>query len=163
MFRKRYVYEETQQDKSDKAKTEKSKSEKLLEMLGDLVTKRKQAKEHKKIKNLEKEIDILQNMQTFSFDVMLQEWCHDLYVTSKTYEVTKMLFLPALIPPSIAEVERTFSLIKWICTRLTQASLVHCMRISKSRTLSSKDYKDILKHWLRAEETKTKKEESNLV
>ena len=121
------------------------------------------AQEHKKIKNLEKEMYIFQWMQTFSFDVMLQVWCQDLTLRAEHPDVTKMLFLATLIPPSTSEIERTFSLMKLLCTRLrillTQASLVHCMRISKYRTLSSKDYKDILKHWLRADETKTKKEE----
>jgi hypothetical protein len=40
---------------------------------------------------------------------------------------------------------------------LTQVSLAHCIRISKFRTLSKNDYKDTLKLWLRADDTKTKK------
>ena len=32
-------------------------------------------------------------------------------------KITKLLILPALIPPSTAEVERSFSLMKLICTK----------------------------------------------
>ena len=63
--------------------------------------------------------------------------------------MTLILNLAALIPPSTAEVERSFSLVKFICTRLqarlTQENLSHCMRIGKFRSLMQKDHKEILK------------------
>ena len=160
-FTERYDYEEKQRGKLDNAQKEKSKSEKRLETLGDLISQKKRIREQKNIKTLEKEIETLQKMQKFTFVVMLQRWYNDKTLAAKHPDITRILLFAALIPPSTAEVERTFSLMKLICTRLrvslTQVSLAHCIRISKFRTLSKNDYKDILKLWLRADDTKTKK------
>ena len=64
-------------------------------------------------------------------------------------DMTKILALAALIPPSTAEVELSFSLMKLICTRLryslTSEHLSACMRISKFRELMDEDFQEILK------------------
>ena len=50
-------------------------------------------------------------------------------------KITKLLILAALIPPSTAEAERSFSLMKFICAkllnRLTNENLSFIMRIRK--------------------------------
>ena len=60
-----------------------------------------------------------------------------------------------VFPFVITMVERSFSLMKLICSRLrarlTQENLSHCMRISKFRSLTEKDYEETLKCWLAAE------------
>ena len=72
-----------------------------------------------------------------------------------------MLEYAALIPPSTAEVERIFSTMKLICTRLrkslTPTNLGHCIRVSKFRELKDDDYRKILDKWLSADDTKSKK------
>ena len=80
---------------------------------------RKRLREQKKIKLLETEIDSLQKTLKLTFDGTFQRWYNDDKMNAKHPDVTKMLLFAALIPPSTAEVERTFSLMKLICTRLT--------------------------------------------
>ena len=74
--------------------------------------------------------------------------------------VTKMLLFTAFIPPSMAEVEWTFSLLKLISTSprksLTSEHISHCMRISKYGQLNNHDYDTIWKKWLDADDTKLK-------
>ena len=75
--------------------------------------------------------------------------------------VSKILTIAALIPPSTAEVERSFSLMKLISTRLRnrlkQENLSHCMRICKyHKELDESDYQQILKKWLKAADTASK-------
>ena len=65
---------------------------------------------------------------------------------SRHYNIAK---LAALIPPSRAEVERSFSLMNLILTplqkRLLLENLSHCMRIRKfPRALSDSNYKEII-------------------
>ena len=69
------------------------------------------------------------------------------------------MILAALVPPSTAEVERSFSLMKLICTklrkRLLNEDLSAPMRICKyTREIN---YKEIMELWLKAEEMSTKK------
>ena len=96
-----------------------------------------------------------------TFGGMFQRWYNDNKMRVKHPDVTKMLLFAALIPPSTAEVERTLSLMKVICTRLrvslSQVNLAHCIRISKFRKLCKEDYKTILDRWLAADDTKSKK------
>ena len=74
-------------------------------------------------------------------------------------DITTVLVLAALIPPSTAEVERSFSLMNLILTplrkRLLPENLGHCMRICKFRKLTDADFDEILKRWLVGEGTKT--------
>ena len=58
-------------------------------------------------------------------------------------------------------VERTFSPMKLICTklrnRLSQENLGACIRIGKFRELTEKDFHSIMEKWLKADDTKSKK------
>ena len=75
--------------------------------------------------------------------------------------ITRILNLAALIPPSTAAVERIFSLMKLICTklrsRLSQENLGACIQIGKFRELREKDFRSIIEKWLKAGYTKSKK------
>jgi len=130
------------------------------ESLKSIVSQRKIIKMGKKIKNLEKEIQVLNKNSKYTFEIMIKNWMNSPYSLCHP-EFTRMLNLAALIPPSTAEVERSFSLMKLICThlrnRLSQENLGNCMRICKyNDTLTDEDYKEIMKLWLSAEDTKTK-------
>ena len=76
-------------------------------------------------------------------------------------DISVILTLAPLIPPSKAEVERSFSLKKLICTKLrksvTTDTLSKCMRICKFQELNYEDYKEINKESLMADYTKSKK------
>ena len=154
-FKERYEYEDEQQSKLESALKEKRKSENRLETLGDLMSGRKRLREQKTIKLLETEIDSLQKTLKFTFDRMFQRWYNDNKMRVKHPDVTKMLLFAAIIPPSTEEVERPFSLVKVICTRL-RISLSQ-VGISKFRKLCKEDYKTILDRWLAADDTKSKK------
>ena len=109
---------------------EKSK----LATLSNILSKRKKIKIEKSIKTLENEKESLSKKQNYSFEVMLEQWMGSDYAV-RHYEITKLLILAALIPPSTAEVERSFSLMKLICTKLhkwlTKENLMALMRICK--------------------------------
>ena len=73
----------------------------------------------------------------------------------------KIIEIAALIPPSTAEVERSFSLMNLISAplrkRLSAENLGHCMRICKfPRSLTKNGYQQILSRWLEGAETKSK-------
>ena len=92
---------------------EKSK----LATLSNILLKRKKIKIEKSIKTLVNEKESLPKKQNYSFEVMSEQWMESDYAVRHS-EITKLLILAALIPPSTAEVERTFSLMKLICTKL---------------------------------------------
>ena len=76
-------------------------------------------------------------------------------------DIMKIIEIAALIPPSTAEVERSFSLMNLISTplrkRLSAENLGHCMRICKfPRSLTKNGYQQILSRWLEGAETKSK-------
>ena len=66
---------------------------------------------------------------------MLEDWCTDNKLISMYQDITKIIEMAALIPPSTAEVERLFSLMNLISTpqrkRLSAENLGHCIRICK--------------------------------
>ena len=68
-----------------------------------------------KVKLLEKEEEPLSRNKKYSFEIMLEQWMTSEYAI-RLDNNTKVLTLAALIPPSAAEVERTFSLIQLTCT-----------------------------------------------
>ena len=130
------------------------------ESLGLLLSKRKQFKFDKKRKYLQKEIASLEKSKKYTFETMLQSWVNN-SASTRHPDMTKLMILAALIPPSTAEVERSFSLMKLICTRLrnrlSQENLSNCMRICKFRKLTDDDYVAIFNRWLGADDTKSKK------
>ena len=67
--------------------------------------------------------------------------------------ITKLLILAALIPPSTAEVKRSFSLIKLIYTKFQNLSAL--MRICKYTGESN--YEKDMELWIKAKETSTEK------
>ena len=91
---------------------------------------------------------------------MMEQWMSD-NASVLHPDITKLIIIAALIPPSTAEVERSFSLMKLVCTRLrnrlSSETLSDCMRICKFRPLNSDDYQHILEKWLQADDTKGKK------
>ena len=114
----------------------------------------------KNINKYEQKEDKLSNIQEYTFKIMLSSWIKsDLAIRHP--EITKVLKLAALIPPTTAKVETSFSLMKLICTRLRNRLLTenlgHCMRICNFCDLNNLDYNKIMEKWLTAENTKSKK------
>ena len=114
----------------------------------------------KNIKSLKTKIEKLTKTKDYSFEVMLKQRAES-GCENRHPDITRILNLEPLIPPSTAEVERTFSLMKLICTklrsRLSQENLGPCIRIGKFRELSKKDFHSIIEKWLKADYTKSKK------
>ena len=111
--------------------------------------------------SLEKERDNLIKKQNYNFEIMLKDWCTDNNLISIHQGITKIIEMDALIPPSTAEVERSFSLMNLISIPLHKGlsaeNLGHCMRICKfPRSLTKNDYQQILSRWLEGTGTKSK-------
>ena len=124
------------------------------------TTKTNILKKKQKIRELEREADTLKHNQIYTCDLLPKDWCADPALSSAYPDITTLLKLAALIPPSTAEVERSFSLMNLILAplrkRLLPENLSHCMRICKfPRALLDFDYKEILQHWLLGEGTKS--------
>ena len=122
--------------------------------------KRKITTLDKNIKSLKTKIEKLTKTKDYSFEVMLKQRAES-GCENRHPDITRILNLEPLIPPSTAEVERTFSLMKLICTklrsRLSQENLGPCIRIGKFRELTEKDFHSIIEKWLKADYTKSKK------
>ena len=71
----------------------------------------------KNIKSLKTKIVKLIKTKDYSFEVMLKQWAESGCATRHP-DFTRILNLAALIPPSTAEDERMFNLMKLICTKL---------------------------------------------
>jgi hypothetical protein len=159
-FVERFEYESKQRKCLEAALRERENLEQKLKSLNDLLTVRKQNSIKQQIKSLDNQIGELRKTQKITFEIVLKRW-YDEGLQAKHSDISKMLEFAALIPPSTAEVERAFSLMKLICTRLrrslAQVNLAHCMRISKFRELAKEDYQKIIKIWLAADDTKSKK------
>ena len=160
VIKDRLQYEHKQQSALARAKQQLQQAKRSREALKAISSKRKLLEMDKNIKKYEQKEDELSNIQEYTFEIMLSSWIKsDLAIRHP--EITKVLKLAALIPPSTAEVERSFSLMKLICTRLRNRLLTenlgHCMRICKFRDLNYLDYDKIMEKWLTAENTKSKK------
>ena len=123
--------------------------EREIELLKSVLTKTKIAKEKQRTASLEKERVNLIKKQNYNFEIMLKDWCTDNKLISMHQDITKIIEMAALISPSTAEVERSFSLMNLISTplrqRLSAENLGHCMRICKfPRRLTENDYQQIL-------------------
>ena len=88
-----------------------------LDTLDSLLSKRKKLVLRKKMKQLEKEVGILKKNQKYTFEVMLLAWMGN-SAAVRHPDMTRLIEIAALIPPSTAEVERSFSLMKLVSTRL---------------------------------------------
>ena len=160
VFAKRVKFECKQQSALALAEQKLVELKKQLELLGSFYSKTKADKKKQTIKSIETEIVALKKDQVFTFDIMLKNWMSHPAASQHT-TITRILNFAALIPPSTAEVERSFSLMNLISTplrkRLSQESLGHCMRICKfPRELTDADYKEIMRRWLKADDTKSK-------
>ena len=160
MFKERFEYESKQQNELEKYIRLKESSTRKLETMKDLLSTRETVAEKQRKKEFEGKIVTLKKTQKASFNVVYDRWVKSGYNT-KHPSITKMLEYTALIPPSTAEVERVFSTMKLICTRLrkslTTSNLGHCIRVSKFRELNKLDYEKIISKWLTAEDTKSKR------
>ena len=136
--------------------------EREIELLQCVLTKTKIAKKKQRMRlSLEKERDNLIKKQNYNFEIMLKDWCTDNNLISIHQGITKIIEMDALIPPSTAEVERSFSLMNLISIPLHKGlsaeNLGHCMRICKfPRSLTKNDYQQILSRWLEGTGTKSK-------
>ena len=135
--------------------------EREIELLQSVLTKTTIAKKKQRIASLEKERDNLIKKQNYNFEIMLKNWCTDNKFISMHQDITEIIEMAALIPPSTAEMERSFSLMNLISTparkRLSDESLGRYMRICKfPRRLTENDYQQILSRWLGGAGTKSK-------
>ena len=107
---------------------------------------------------MEEDLKALRKTQKASFKLILQKWLSRGFGTKHP---TVLLEYAALIPPSTAEIERAFSTMKLICTRLrktlTTNNLSHCTRISKFHELTDDDFRKMVQIWLSTENAKSKK------
>ena len=121
---------------------------KSKEALKSITSKRKLICFDKDIKRYEQQVQQLLKQQKYSFNILLKSWYSSNLLT-RHGDVMKILTPAALIPPSTAELERSCSLMKLICSRLqcsvTSEHLSTCMGISKFRELTDEDFQEILK------------------
>ena len=150
VLKKRIDYETKQKADLSKISMHLNGEKSKLATLSNILSKRKNIKIEKSIKTLENKKESLSKKQNYSFEVMLEQWMGSDYAV-RHCEIMKPLILAALIPLSTAEVKRSFSLMKLVCTklckRLTNENLTALMRICK--------YEGKIKElWLNADETK---------
>ena len=122
-----------------------------IELLQSVLTKTKIAKKKQRIASLEKERQSSKKKK---------DWCTG--NISMHQGIIKIIEMATLIPPSTAEVERSFSLINLIstplCKRLSAENLGYCMRICTfPRSLTENDYQQILSRWLKDAGSKSKR------
>ena len=135
-FKKKLELETKHESDLETAKACLNAEEKKKATLSSIYSKRKIATLDKNIKSLKTKIEKLTKTKDYSFDVMLKQWAESSCATHHL-DITRILNLAALIPPSTAKVKCTFCLIKLICTklrnRLSQENLGSCIRICKFR------------------------------
>ena len=157
-FQERFHYEFQQREALERLIRQKDMIQKAS--LATDISERKRNEKKKTLKTIEEDLKALRKTQKASFKIIHQKWLSRGFGT-KHPTVSLMLEYAALIPPSTAEVERAFSTMKLICTRLrktlTTNNLSHCIRISKFRELTDDDFRKMIEIWLSAENTKSKK------
>ena len=146
---KRLKYESNQSSALAETNKKISDGEWEIELLQSVLTKTKIAKKKQRIASLEKERGNLIQKQNYNFEIMLKDWYTDNKLVSMHQDITKIIEMAGLIPPSTAELERSFSLMNLISTPLCKGlwaeNLDHCMRICKfPRSLTKNDFSPIL-------------------
>ena len=128
-------YESNQSSSLAETNKKITDGEREIELLQSVLTKTTIAKKKQRIASLEKERDNLIKKQNYNFEIMLKDWCTDNKLISMHQDIIKIIEMAALIPPSTAEVERSFSVMNLVSTplrkRLSDENLCHCMRICK--------------------------------
>ena len=117
---KRLKYESNQSSSLAATNKKITDGERDIELLKSVLTKTKIAKEKQRTASLEKERVNLIKKQNYNFEIMLKDWCTDNKLISMHQDITKIIEMAALISPSTAEVERSFSLMNLISTPLRQ-------------------------------------------
>ena len=75
--------------------------EREIELLQSVPTKTKIAKKKQGIASLEKERGNLIKKQNHNLEIMLKDWCTDNKLISMHQDITKIIEMAALIPPSM--------------------------------------------------------------
>ena len=130
VFKKKLEWETKHESDLETGKARLNAEEKKKATLSSIYSKRKISNLDKNIKSLKTKTEKLKKTKDYSFEVMLKQWT-ELGCATRHPDIKRILNLAALIPPSTAEVERTFSLMKLICTklrnRLSQENLRACI------------------------------------
>ena len=110
----------------------------------------------KSIKETSASIKALKQNASYTFEMALHDWLEE---CSLQYpNISRLITFAALIPPSTAEVERLFSLMKLVKTpirkRLLPDNLADCIRISKFGKFSDDDKENIMKRWYKERDRK---------
>ena len=142
-----------------------SVGEREIELLQSILRKTKIAKKKERIASLEKDWDNFIKKQNYNFEIKLKDWCTDNKLISMYQNITKIITVASLIPPSTAEVERSFSLMNLIwtplCKCLSGENLGYYMRIWKFPRNLTENYQQILSRLLEGAGTKSKSHEIN--
>ena len=112
------MFESKQKAELNKVEEQIVSRKKEIKLLKSMLTKTHIEKKKQKIRELEREADTLKQNQIYTFNLLLKDWCADPALTSAYPDITTLLKLAALICPSTAEVERSFSLMNLILTPL---------------------------------------------
>ena len=110
---KRLKYESNQSSSLAETNKKITDGEREIELLQSVLTKTTIAKKKQRIASLEKERDNLIKKQNYNFEIMLKDWCTDNKLISMHQDITKIIEMAALIPPSTAEVEIVYQLKIW--------------------------------------------------
>ena len=117
VFKKKLEWETKHELDLETAKACLNAEEKGKANLSSMYSKRKIETLDKSIKSLKTKIVELTKTKDYSFEIMLKQWAES-GCESRHPIISRILNLAALIPPFTTEVERTFSLMKLICTKL---------------------------------------------
>ena len=117
---KKLKYEPSQSSSLSETNKKITNGKREIELLQSILTKTKIEKKKQKIGSLEKERDNFIKKQNYNFEIMLKDWCIDNKLISMHQDITKIIRIAALIPPSTAEMERSFSLMNLISTPLSK-------------------------------------------
>ena len=112
------IFESKQKADLNKVEEQIVSKKKEIELLKSMLTKSNIKKEKQNIKEFEREADTLNHNQIYTFNLLLKDWCADPALTLEYPDITKLIKLAALIPPSTVKVERSFSLMNLILTPL---------------------------------------------
>ena len=151
---------ENQQEAASANSRQLLKQQNSKELLKLISSKWKLIKIEKKYSEIRRKGGHSWQSEEYTFDIFLKTWM----LSPFSYHYRNMatiIVLGSLIHPLTDQVERPFSLMKIICTwlrnRFLTENLSHYMRICKFRDLRADEYEQILRLWLKTDETKNRK------